>query len=49
MKQLTKQEQEAIKKARNTYQREYNAKNKEKKKEYMQKYWLKKAVEYGLI
>lgn len=49
MKKLTKKEQEAIRQAKNAYHREYLAKNKEKKKGYEQKYWLKKAVEYGLI
>lgn len=49
MKAQTKKEQEAIRKARNKYLREWKQKNPEKKKEYEQRYWLKKAIEYGLI
>lgn len=49
MKRLTKKEQEAIRKAKNAYQREYYRKNKEKKQEAISKYWLKKAAELGWI
>jgi len=49
MKELTKKEKDAIKKARNAYMREYYQRTKEKKKEAINKYWLKKAEEYGFI
>lgn len=49
MKALTKKEQEAIKKAKREYLREWARKNKDKVKEYAKRHWLKKAAEYGLI
>lgn len=41
--------QEAIKAAARAYKREWTRKNKERVKEYKQRYWLKKAIEQGLI
>ena len=50
---LTEQEQEAIIKARKRYLKEWREKNKERQKEaqkrYMERFYLKKAVEYGFI
>ena len=52
-KPLTELEQEAIKKARRKYLNDWRQKDREKKKEaqrhYMERFYLKKAVEYGFI
>lgn len=52
-KELTDMEQEAVKKARRKYLKEWRQKNKERQKEaqkaYMERFYLKKAVEYGFI
>ena len=41
-------EQQLIKKARNEYQKSWRARNPEKQREYMDRYWLKKAREYNI-
>lgn len=42
---MTAQEQEAARKARNQYHREWRAKNKEKVKEINARYWAKRAAQ----
>ena len=52
-KQLTDMEKEAVKKARRKYLNAWRQKNKERQKEaqkaYMERFYLRKAVEYGFI
>lgn len=43
--EMTAEQREAVRKARNAYVREWRKKNPEKVKKYWERYWLKKAQE----
>lgn len=43
--EMTAEQREAVRKARNAYVREWRKKNPEKVKKYWERYWLKKVQE----